>query len=83
MQFIQSFSSLGYSGIVLLLTALFVWALIYNMFKLQDRGWIPKIILFVVMAVGVYFSSIYLADARKELMDAVRDDGGLKRTEKR
>ncbi len=66
-----------------MLTGLFVWALIFNMLKLNKRGWVPKIFLFVVMAVGVYFVTFYLAEARKELIDAVRSEGGLKRTEKR
>ncbi len=83
MTFLHSFSSLGYSAIVLVLAALFISAVIFNLLKLHKYGRAPKIILFGLISVGVYFSTIYLAKERQIMIEAIRDEGGLKRTKDR
>ena len=83
MQFFESFYSLGYSGIVLVVTFAFVTMMIFHSTGLAKRGWIPKYLFLVVMAAGFVFATNYLASERKIMMDAIRDDGGLKRTQDR
>jgi uncharacterized membrane protein len=83
MQFFESFYSLGYSGVVLLLTTLFVTALAYSGLKLQKRGWLIKAIFFGVIFALFVVATNYLATERKVMMDAIRDEGGLKRTQER
>ena len=83
MQFFQSFFSLGYSGVVLLVTTLFVAALAFNGLKLQNRPvWLRAAFLGIV-AVLFVLATNFLAAERKIMMDAIRDEGGLKRTQER
>ena len=83
MQFFESFYSLGYSGVVLLVTTLFVTAMVFNGLKLHKRGWLPKTLLFLVFAVAFVFVTNYLAGERQIMLEAIRDEGGLKRTQER
>jgi len=83
MQFFESFYSLGYSGVVLLITILFVTAMLFNGLKLHKRGWLPKTLLFLAAGIILVFATNYLAVERKLMMDAIRDEGGLKRTQDR
>lgn len=83
MQFFESFYSLGYSGVVLLLTTLFVAALGFSSLKLHKRPWPLKALFLGVIFVLFVIVTNYLAAERKFMMDAIRDDGGLKRTQER
>lgn len=83
MQFFESFYSLGYSGIVLLVSALFITMLLFNTLGMHKRGWLAKSLLLIVMAVIFVFATNFLAKERKIMMDAIRDEGGLKRTKER
>ncbi|MEP1208036.1 MAG: hypothetical protein ABJM29_18250 [Rhizobiaceae bacterium] len=83
MQFFESFYSLGYSGVVLLLTTLFITALAFNGLKLHKRGLLPKIVFFGVIFGLFVVATNFLASERKMMMDAIRDEGGLKRTQER
>ncbi|MEM8749303.1 MAG: hypothetical protein AAGF28_03315 [Pseudomonadota bacterium] len=80
MQFIQSFSSLGYSAIVLVLTTLFVAAGLFNLFKMHKRHLVFKVAFAAVILVGFVFATNFLADQRQILYDGIRSEGGLKRT---
>jgi len=80
MQFFSSFSELGYTAIVLILTFLFVGAGLFNMLKMHRRGLVLKLV-FALVLVGLFAgTTIYLADQRAQLMEAIKDEGGLKRT---
>jgi hypothetical protein len=83
MQFLESFYSLGYSGVVLLLTTLFVAALLFHSLGLHKRGKLTKALLFLVVAACFVVATNYLAAERKIMIDAIRDEGGLKRTQER
>ena len=83
MQFFQSFYSLGYSGVVLLVTALFVTAIAFNGLKMQNRPWWLKASFLIAMGVVFIVATNFLAAERKIMMDAIRDEGGLKRTQER
>ena len=83
MQFFQSFYSLGYSGIVLLLTTLFVTAFAFSAFGLQKRSWPIKAGFVAIMFALFVLVTNFLAEERKVMMDAIRDEGGLKRTQER
>lgn len=83
MQFFQSFYSLGYSGVVLLVTTLFVTALVFNGLKLQTRPWWLKAGFLAIIAILFVFATNFLAAERKIMLDAIRDEGGLKRTQER
>ena len=80
MQFFSSFSSLGYSAIVLVLTFLFVGAGLFNLLKMNRRSALLKILFVLVLLAGFAASTIYLADQRAQLMEAIKEEGGLKRT---
>lgn len=83
MQFFQSFYSLGYSAINLLLIWLVFVVVGYRVLKLQIRGWPAKIIYFAILLSVLIFATNFLADQNKMLNDAIRSEGGLKRTETR
>ncbi len=83
MQFFESFYSLGYSGIVLLVTTLFVTAIAFNGLKLQHRPFWLKAGFLTLIAIGFVLATNFLAAERKIMMDAIRDEGGLKRTQER
>ncbi|MGI9364553.1 MAG: hypothetical protein ACR2O8_05175 [Rhizobiaceae bacterium] len=83
MQFFESFYSLGYSGIVLLITFFFVTALLYSSLGLHKRGILAKSFLMIVMIAVFVMTTNYLASERQIMMDAIRDEGGLKRTQER
>ena len=83
MKFFESFYSLGYSGIVLLVTVLFITALLFNTLAMHKRHWSLKSGLFIIMSVLFVLATNFLADERKIMMDAIRDEGGLKRTQER
>ncbi|NKB52426.1 MAG: hypothetical protein GKR97_09410 [Rhizobiaceae bacterium] len=83
MQFFQSFYSLGYSGVVLLVTTLFVAAMAFNGLKLQQRPWWLKALFLCIFAILFVLATNYLASERQIMMDAIRDEGGLKRTQDR
>ncbi len=79
MQFLDSFSSLGYSAYVLLFTFLFVAAFVYRLLALPGRGWLAKSAFVLLVAFGFIFATNYLAAERGRLLDAIREQGGLKR----
>ena len=83
MQFFHSFYSLGYSSIVLVITAFFVTALVYNSFGFHKKGPVAKSMLMVIMIALFVVTTNFLAKERKIMMDAIRDEGGLKRTQER
>lgn len=83
MQFFQSFYSLGYSGVVLLVTTLFVVALAFNGLKLHGRPWWLKFLFLGIVAILFVLVTNFLASERQIMMDAIRDEGGLKRTQER
>ena len=80
MQFPESFISLGYSAYVLLFSILFVGGFIFRLLGLHKRGWQAKSAFVILLIVGFVLATNFLAAERKMLMDAIRDDGGLKRT---
>ena len=80
MSFVQSFSSLGYSSIVLVLTYLFIGAALYNGLIMHKRPLWAKLLLSLFLLVGLYASTIFLADQRAKLYEGIRSEGGLKRT---
>lgn len=81
MQFFESFYSLGYSGVVVVMTTLFIAAGLFNLFKMHARPLWMKLALLAVIAVLFVLATNFLATERKKMMDAIRDDGGLKRTQ--
>ena len=81
MQFFQSFSALGYSAINLLLVFAVIVAVFYRVLKLQNRGWPLKLLYFAAMLIPLVYATNFLADQNKLLNDAIRSEGGLKRTE--
>lgn len=83
MQFFQSFYSLGYSAINILLLWLVFVGVGYRVLKLQFRGWTLKVLFFAVMFVIMAVTTNFLAGQNKMLNDAIRSEGGLKRTETR
>ncbi len=83
MQFFESFYSLGYSGIVLVVTFFFVTMMIFHSTGLAKKGRLPKSLLFIVMSIAFVLTTNYLASERKIMLDAIRDEGGLKRTQEK
>lgn len=81
MQFFESFYSLGYSGIVVVMTALFIATVLFNVLKMHKRPFWMKMVLLLVVGALFVVSTNFLAAERKKMMDAIRDDGGLKRTQ--
>lgn len=80
MHFFQSFSSLGYSAINLLLVWLVIVAVLFRVLKLQSRHWIVKTVFTVLVLTLLVFATNFLAEQNQILNDAIRSDGGLKRT---
>lgn len=83
MQFFQSFYSLGYSAINLVLLWLVVVAVGYHVLKLHSRHWGFRIAYLLVLLIPLVLATNFLADQNKMLNDAIRDEGGLKRTQTR
>ena len=83
MQFFQSFYSLGYSAINLVLLWLVAVAVGYRVLKLHSRHWGFRIAYLLVLLVPLVLATNFLAGQNKMLNDAIRDDGGLKRTKTR
>lgn len=80
MQFFQSFSSLGYSAINLLLVWLVVVAVSFRILKIQSRHWILKALFSFFALALLVIATNFLADQNQMLNDAIRNEGGLKRT---
>ncbi|MEL6504593.1 MAG: hypothetical protein AAFO61_11695 [Pseudomonadota bacterium] len=76
MSFFDAFFSLGYSGIVLILTAFFVGALAFNTLGLHKRGWAWKGVFFVALGGIFVWVTLYLADTRATMMEALKEQGG-------
>lgn len=83
MNFIESFQSLGYSAINLMLVWLVFVVVGYRGLRLGQRSWIWRGVFALVMAVLLATSTNFLAEQNKMLNDAIREDGGLKRTKTR
>ncbi len=83
MQFFQSFHSLGYSAINLVIVFSIAVAILYRVLGLQKRGLHLKLLYLLVMLVPFVFATNFLADQNRILNDSIREEGGLKRTNKR
>ena len=83
MQFFSSFYSLGYSAINLVLLWLVIVAVGYHVLKLHTRPLMLRIGYILVLLVPLVLATNFLADQNKMLNDAIRDEGGLKRTKTR
>lgn len=81
MQFIQSFYSLGYSAINVALVWLMIVAIGYRVLGFQKRGRIAKALYFAVLFVFLVLATNFLAEQNRLLNDAIRQEGGLIRTE--
>jgi len=78
MSFFQSFHSLGYSAINLVLVFLVILVVAYRGLGLQKRHWIFGLVLLCIVTTGFVFATNFLADQNRMLNDAVRADGGIK-----
>lgn len=76
MSFFTAFFSLGYSGIVLLVTVLFMGGLAFSSLGLPERSWAWKAPFIVVLIAIFVWVTFYLADTRAEMLDALREQGG-------
>ena len=83
MSFFSSFYSLGYSAINIVMLWLFIVAVGVHVLKLHRRHFALKVAYMAVLLVPLVLTVNYLADQNKQLNDAIRAEGGLKRTETR
>ncbi len=81
MQFFQSFFALGYSAINLLLVWLVIVAVLYRVLTIGKRNWVVKLAFAVAMLAILVPATNFLASENQRLNDAIRQDGGLKRTQ--
>lgn len=83
MNFFESFASLGYSAINLVIILTVILAIIFRVLKLHLKPArtqiIGLILLMAVAAVPFAMSVNFLAKENQRLNDAIRDEGGLKR----
>lgn len=83
MTFFSSFAALGYSAINLLLVWLVIVVVLWRVLKLAHRHWSFKVVFGAIMLGILVFTTEFLADQNRMLNDAIREDGGLKRTQER
>lgn len=83
MQFFQSFSSLGYSAINVVLIFLVIFAVVFRSlsFHLKPKKTqiIAALVLLTVVCIPFVLTVNFLASENKRLNEAVKQDGGLKR----
>ncbi len=81
MTFFSDFAALGYSAIVLIVAFVFIGAMIFGSLGLAKRPlWMRLAFIAVLIAVFIP-ATTFLAGQNRMLNDAIRDDGGLQRTE--
>jgi hypothetical protein len=81
MQFISSFSALGYSAIVLIVAFVFIAAMLFASLGMARRSLWAKLV-FMALVVALFVpTTIFLADQRAMLMDSIHAEGGLQRIE--
>ncbi|MEL6734339.1 MAG: hypothetical protein AAFO98_00440 [Pseudomonadota bacterium] len=80
MEFFSSFSQLGYSAINVVLVFLVAAAVAYRALGLHKRHWLWALPVLLVFGTGMVFATNYLAEQNRILNDAIRAEGGLKRT---
>ncbi len=87
MQFFDSFNSLGYSAINLVLIFAVVIAIIFRSLGLHTRPvrvqMAGLLVLLLVFSVPFVLTVNFLASENQRLNEAIREDGGLKRTDER
>ncbi len=85
MQFFESFGSLGYSAINIVFIFLVAVAIVFRVFKFHTRPrkfqLFAALGLLAIAAVPFVVTVDFLASENKRLNDAIREDGGLKRTD--
>ena len=83
MSFFESFSSLGYSAINIVLIFTVILAVAFRTLKLHTKSGKTQLIglavLLLVAAVPFVISVNFLASENQRLNDAIRSEGGLKR----
>ena len=83
MDFFSSFSALGYSAINLVMVFAVFTAVIWHLLKMSKRHIVAKLVLLAVIGIGFVMATNFLADQNRMLNDAIRQEGGLKRTNTR
>ncbi len=81
MTFFSDFAALGYSAIVLIVTFVFIGAMIFGSLGLAKRALWMRIAFIAVLIALFIPATMFLAGQNRMLNDAVRDEGGLQRTE--
>ena len=87
MQFFESFAALGYSAINVVLIFTIILAIIFRSLGLHKRTsriqLLALLVLLIVASVPFVLTVNFLASENARLNDAIRDEGGLKRTQDR
>ncbi len=77
MSFFSDFAALGYSAIVLIVTFVFIGALIFGSMGMAKRPlWMRLAFIAVLIALFIP-ATTFLAGQNRMLNDAVRSDGGI------